>query len=132
MNWRQKWSGCHWLFPSCRSRQTQTPLRADYASVPASGGSMGLPFLAVLLLSALPQLSILPYSVSTPPQDGVSLAAQAPPPPPSGAIKEIRFVGLRRLSPETLRIHTSSRVGEPLDQATIERAIRALAVLGWF
>ena len=93
---------------------------------------MGLPFLAVLLLSALPQLSILPYSVSTPPQDGVSLAAQAPPPPPSGAIKEIRFVGLRRLSPETLHLHTSSRVGEPLDQATIERDIRALAVLGWF
>ena len=93
---------------------------------------MGLPFLAVLLLSALPQLSILAVPVSTPPQDDVLVAAQASPPPPSGAIKEIRFVGLRRLSPETLHIHTSSRVGEPLDQTTIERDIRALAVLGWF
>ncbi len=93
---------------------------------------MGLPFLAVLLLSALPQLSIVPSSVSTFPQDDMLEAAQTTPPPLNGAIKEIRFVGLRRLSPETLHIHTRSRVGEPLDQATIERDIRALAVLGWF
>src|SRR6266481_8928665 len=93
---------------------------------------MGLPFLAVLLLAALPQLSILRFSDSTAPQDDVLVAAQASPPPLSGTIEEIRFVGLRRLSPETLHIRTSSRVGEPLDQATIERDIRALAVLGWF
>src|SRR6266550_3391299 len=132
MNWRQKWSWRHWLLPSCHGKRTQTTWLEDYASVPASGGSMGLPFLAVLLLSALPQLSILPFSVSTGPQDDVMVATQASPPPHNGAIREIRFVGLRRLSPETLHIHTSSRVGEPLDQATIERDIRALAALGWF
>jgi outer membrane protein insertion porin family len=93
---------------------------------------MGLPFLAVLLLSALPQLSILPSALSTTPQDDVSVAAQASPPPPSGVIKEIRFVGLRRLSAEALHAHTSSHVGEILDQAKIGRDIRALAVLGWF
>src|SRR5882762_5747747 len=93
---------------------------------------MGLSLLAVLLLSALPQLSTLPSSVSTAPQDDVSVAAQASPPPPSGVIKEIRFVGLRRLSAEALHAHTSSRVGETLDQAKIARDIRALAALGWF
>jgi outer membrane protein insertion porin family len=93
---------------------------------------MGLPFLAVLLLSALPQLSILPSTVSMAPQDDVLIAAQASPPPSSGVIKDIRFVGLRRLSPEALHAHTSSHVGEILDQAKIGRDIRALAALGWF
>jgi outer membrane protein insertion porin family len=93
---------------------------------------MALPFLAALLLSALPQLSIFPFSASATPQEDGWVAGQASPPLHSGVIKEIRFVGLRRLSPETLHMHTSSRVGEALDQATIDRDIRALAVLGWF
>jgi outer membrane protein insertion porin family len=90
---------------------------------------MGLSFLAVLLLSALPELSVLPSSV---PEDDTLAAAQTSPSPYGGEIKEIRFVGLRRVSPETLHIHTKSRAGEPLDRATIKRDIRALAVLGWF
>jgi len=93
---------------------------------------MGLAFLAALLLGAPPQISPPPFPGGATLQVDRPVVVQGPPPQQGGVIKEIRFVGLRRLSSETLRMHTTSRVGEPLDQAIVERDVHALAALGWF
>ncbi|HWW17155.1 MAG TPA: POTRA domain-containing protein [Candidatus Saccharimonadales bacterium] len=47
-------------------------------------------------------------------------------------VREIRFAGLRRISPETLREQIVSHAGEPLDAVKIERDVRTLARTGWF
>lgn len=65
-----------------------------------------------------------------------SLAAQTIPAPDStartGIIREIDFVGLRRVSVDALRERTTVREGMPLDPRQIERDVRALDDLGWF
>jgi outer membrane protein assembly complex protein YaeT len=51
----------------------------------------------------------------------------------NGAIvDEIRFTGLRRISPETLKRQTVSRVGEAFDASKANRDVQALARTGWF
>src|ERR1700693_5632337 len=53
-------------------------------------------------------------------------------PDPALPIRQIEFVGLRRISSETLRTRISSRVGQPLDRMQLEADVRALAHLEWF
>lgn len=50
----------------------------------------------------------------------------------SAIIREIEFVGLRRVSAEALWPHVTVREGMPLDPRQIERDVRALNDLGWF
>jgi outer membrane protein insertion porin family len=52
--------------------------------------------------------------------------------PVDRVIREVRFVGLRRIFPEALQGHINSRVGDTLDQRIVERDVRTLANLGWF
>lgn len=51
---------------------------------------------------------------------------------PALTVSEIQLDGLRRVSPETLRMRLESRVGEPPDTAKIEHDVRNIARLGWF
>src|SRR6202022_2507678 len=51
----------------------------------------------------------------------------------SGAtVDEIRFTGLRRISPETLKSQIASRAGEAFDASKANRDVQALARTGWF
>lgn len=61
-----------------------------------------------------------------------ALAAQSDASAPSGIIERIEFRGLHRVSSAALRAQISSREGEPLDAARLERDVRALDRLGWF
>ena len=47
-------------------------------------------------------------------------------------VRDIRFDGLRRISPEALRIRLESRAGEALDSAKVDHDVRSIARLGWF
>jgi outer membrane protein assembly complex protein YaeT len=49
-----------------------------------------------------------------------------------GAIHDITFVGLRRISPEALKPKMCSRVGDQYSAALIDHDVRTLARLGWF
>jgi outer membrane protein assembly factor BamA len=50
-----------------------------------------------------------------------------------GAIlDEVRFVGLRRISPSAVAAQLATQPGGQIEPATIERDVRALARLGWF
>ncbi|MFY9529985.1 MAG: POTRA domain-containing protein [Candidatus Acidiferrales bacterium] len=97
---------------------------------------MGICLLGGLLLAALPatplQLSFASYPRTAGSLFVQRIVPQAPLPQLDGIIETIQFVGLRRVSPETLRAHVTSRVGELLDQARIERDVRVLVALGWF
>lgn len=53
-------------------------------------------------------------------------------PDPQPLIRQIAFVGLRRISPETLRARIGSRLGQPLDPRQLTDDVRALARLEWF
>src|SRR5712692_2546398 len=53
-------------------------------------------------------------------------------PVPGPLIREIDFVGLRRISSETLRSRVGSREGQPLDRQQLAADVRALARLEWF
>jgi outer membrane protein insertion porin family len=50
----------------------------------------------------------------------------------AAVVGEISFVGLRRISPETLTSKITSRPGIALDERKVERDVRTLARLGWF
>lgn len=50
----------------------------------------------------------------------------------NGVVREVRFIGLKRIFSEALQAHIKSRVGDPLDQRIVQRDVRALAGLGWF
>jgi outer membrane protein assembly complex protein YaeT len=50
----------------------------------------------------------------------------------SAIVDEIRFTGLRRISPETLKTQIASRVGEAFDASKANRDVQALARTGWF
>jgi outer membrane protein assembly complex protein YaeT len=50
----------------------------------------------------------------------------------SPIVDEIRFTGLRRISPETLKSQIVSRVGEAFDASKANRDVQALARTGWF
>ena len=47
-------------------------------------------------------------------------------------VDEIAFAGLRRISPQAVRMQVASRAGERLDHQRMARDVRALAKLGWF
>lgn len=47
-------------------------------------------------------------------------------------VDEIRFTGLRRISPETLKAKIVSRVGETFDSSKANRDLQSLARTGWF
>jgi outer membrane protein assembly complex protein YaeT len=47
-------------------------------------------------------------------------------------VDEIAFSGLRRISPEAVKMQIASRAGERFDQQQIVRDVRNLARLGWF
>jgi outer membrane protein assembly complex protein YaeT len=47
-------------------------------------------------------------------------------------VDEIRFTGLRRISPETLKARIASRAGEAFDASKANRDVQALARTGWF
>jgi outer membrane protein assembly complex protein YaeT len=49
-----------------------------------------------------------------------------------GIVRQIDFVGLRRVSPEALRPRIALREGMPLDTRLVERDVRVLDDLGWF
>jgi outer membrane protein assembly complex protein YaeT len=50
----------------------------------------------------------------------------------SSVVDEIRFTGLRRISPETLKTQIVSRAGEAFDPSKANRDVQALARTGWF
>jgi outer membrane protein insertion porin family len=50
----------------------------------------------------------------------------------SPIVDEIRFTGLRRVSPETLKGQIVSRAGEAFDASKANRDVQALARMGWF
>ncbi len=50
----------------------------------------------------------------------------------SGIIRQVEFVGLRRIAMDAIRAHISVHEGLPLDARQIERDVRALDDLGWF
>ncbi len=52
--------------------------------------------------------------------------------PPQGVIRQIEFYGLHRIPPATLSAQISSREGQVLDPARVERDVRGLDRLGWF
>jgi outer membrane protein insertion porin family len=47
-------------------------------------------------------------------------------------VDEITFAGLRRISPQAVRMQLASRAGERFDDQRIAHDVRALARLGWF
>src|SRR5580700_6981056 len=47
-------------------------------------------------------------------------------------VDEIAFAGLRRISPQAVRMQIASRADELLDHQRIARDVHALAKLGWF
>jgi outer membrane protein assembly complex protein YaeT len=47
-------------------------------------------------------------------------------------VDEIAFAGLRRISPEAVKMQIASRAGERFDEQQIARDVRNLARLGWF
>jgi outer membrane protein insertion porin family len=59
-------------------------------------------------------------------------SAQSPDLSTEGIVRRIEFQGLQRISRATLRLHISSREGEPLDPARVTGDVRALERLGWF
>jgi NTE family protein len=51
---------------------------------------------------------------------------------PGAPLDEVRFAGLERVNPDTLRAEIDTRAGAPLDQATLDRDIRRLYGRGDF
>src|SRR5580693_7785546 len=47
-------------------------------------------------------------------------------------VDEITFAGLRRISPQAVRMQLASRAGERFDDQRIAHDVRALARFGWF
>jgi outer membrane protein insertion porin family len=50
----------------------------------------------------------------------------------TGIISEIRIQGNQRVDPDAIKIHISSRAGEPLDQATVDQDVKAIFKMGFF
>src|SRR5882757_3181270 len=77
------------------------------------------------VLSATPVLpQTLDHSIE--PSPAVSIGVAAP------TLDEIRFAGLRRISPAAVAAQITSHVGARFDPAKIEKDVRTLARLGWF
>ncbi|PYU22648.1 MAG: hypothetical protein DMG32_17760 [Acidobacteria bacterium] len=89
---------------------------------------MGPYLLAILFLATPPQRLSSSFESNVRFRLDTGAAAQ----PIDGVIREIRFVGLKRIFSEALQRHINSRVGEPIDQRVVERDVRALASLDWF
>jgi outer membrane protein insertion porin family len=66
-----------------------------------------------------------------PPRD-VGLASLSVKANDAPIVDEIAFAGLRRISPQAVRMQIASRAGERFDDQRIARDVRALAKLGWF
>jgi outer membrane protein assembly complex protein YaeT len=66
-----------------------------------------------------------------PPRD-VELASPSVQTDDAPIVDEIAFAGLRRISPQAVRMQIASRAGELLDHQRIAGDVRALARLGWF
>lgn len=60
---------------------------------------------------------------------GVATARAQPPGP---IISEIRIQGNQRVEADAIKIHISSRAGQPLDQATVDGDIKAIYKMGFF
>jgi len=75
-----------------------------------------------------PQRQFLPQTLdhSIEPSPAVSIGVAAP------TLDEIRFAGLRRISPAAVAAQITSHVGDRFDPAKIEKDVRTLARLGWF
>jgi outer membrane protein insertion porin family len=86
-----------------------------------AAGAGGLLF--VSLAQASPQLESSRADSAAP----LPFPAASPP-----LIQEIRFDGLRRISPAALRLKISSREGQPLEANKVAADLRTLARLGWF
>jgi outer membrane protein assembly factor BamA len=87
------------------------------------------PYLLAMLFLAIPS------QVLSPPfeRDGQArLEKNTPIQTINGIIREIQFIGPKRMFSEAAHPHINSRVGDPLDQRIVERDVRALANLGWF
>jgi outer membrane protein assembly complex protein YaeT len=67
----------------------------------------------------------------SPPRAGATLAATVEA-GPGAMVDEIKFTGLRRISPKALANQIASRSGEPLDAAKIEKDVRTLGRTEWF
>jgi len=89
---------------------------------------MGPYLLAMLFFAIPPQLLSSSFESGVRFQLNKDTATQ----PVNGIIREVRFVGLKRIFSEALQGHINSHVGDPLDQRMVERDVRALANLGWF
>ncbi len=83
---------------------------AETLKAPVTGALGSLLLLAALLL-------------------GISSALAQPTGP---TISEIRIVGNQRVEEDAIRIHISSRPGEPLDEATVDQDIKAIYAMGFF
>ena len=66
-----------------------------------------------------------------PPRD-VELASPSVETDDAPIVDEIAFAGLRRISPQAVRMQLASRAGERFDRQRIASDVRALARLGWF
>lgn len=73
--------------------------------------------------------------------DGGELAEAAPGPPPSAAVREtipatrierIVISGNQRVAEDAIRVQLKTRVGEMLDEATVDADVRALYAMGFF
>jgi outer membrane protein assembly factor BamA len=87
------------------------------------------PYLLAILFLAIPPQVVSPSfesGVQSPLEKGTAKSTA------NGIIREVQFVGLKRIFCETLQGHISSHVGDALNQRTVERDVRALANLGWF
>ena len=89
---------------------------------------MGPYLLAILFLAIPPQVSSRSFRSGVLSRLDKGTATQTV----NGIIREVRFVGLKRIFSEALQGHINSQVGDPLNQRTVERDVRALENLGWF
>src|SRR5437879_7881704 len=79
----------------------------------------------VLLVSAAPVLA----QVHGPPEQILADPVKAPETP---ILAEIRFTGLRRITPEAVAAQIATHPGDRFDPARVAKDVRALARLGWF
>ena len=85
---------------------------------------------AISVIVSLAAATLRPQNLAlgpTTPVIGATLVANS-----NAVVDEIRFTGLRRISPETLKTQIVSRAGATFDSAKANRDVQTLARTGWF
>src|SRR5437667_3497963 len=108
-----------------RPRQSSVHLSSSVQGVMVVTNLTNAFCFGVLLVSAAPvsaQVHGLPEQIL----DGPVKASQA------AVLDEIRFTGLRRITPEAVAAQIATHPGDRFDPARVAKAVRALALLSWF